>query len=188
MIQNNQAGLTLVEIMTVLVVISIIALFAAPEVMNWRPNMRLTDAARTFFSEVQQAKVEAVKENCRSMITVDTTAGTYSIFLDNGDGGGTSNDGTRNGAEPYISLDRSVDPAVPGVAALPQDVTFDAPSTKFADSSKTSGFNSRGITLTSKDGDVVLKRTDESRWYKIHIDTAGSITMQRKTSKTGSWE
>jgi len=62
-------GFTLVEVMTVLVVISILALFAAPEVMNWRPKMRLKRAADTLSENLQRAKMHAIKNNVKVVFT-----------------------------------------------------------------------------------------------------------------------
>lgn len=83
-------GFTLVEVMTVLVIISILALFAAPEVINWRPKMRLKGAADALSENMQRAKMHAIKNNVSVVFTFTTLAtapartcvgGTYS-FVD----------------------------------------------------------------------------------------------------------
>jgi prepilin-type N-terminal cleavage/methylation domain-containing protein len=58
-------GFTLVEVITVLVIISLLAVFAAPEVINWRPKMRLKSAADTLAENLQRAKMHAIKNNVR---------------------------------------------------------------------------------------------------------------------------
>lgn len=59
----DKRGLTLVEIITVLVIIALLALFAAPEVINWRPKMWLKDSAEELFTNMQRGKTHALKNN-----------------------------------------------------------------------------------------------------------------------------
>lgn len=58
-----QQGMTLVEVMIVLVVIALMALFAAPDLISWKPRMALKRAGDTLFSDLQMAKTLAVKKN-----------------------------------------------------------------------------------------------------------------------------
>lgn len=73
---RTDSGFTLVEVITVLVIISILAVFAAPEVINWRPKMRLKSAADTLAENLQRAKMHAIKNNVRVVFTFTTGAGT----------------------------------------------------------------------------------------------------------------
>jgi prepilin-type N-terminal cleavage/methylation domain-containing protein len=72
---DTSHGFTLVEVMTVLVIISILALFAAPEVINWRPKMRLKRAADTLSENLQRAKMHAIKNNVSVVFTFTPGAG-----------------------------------------------------------------------------------------------------------------
>ena len=60
---REQRGFTLVEIMVVVVVISLLALFAAPDLINWRPRMNLKAASEELFTNMQLAKIHAIKNN-----------------------------------------------------------------------------------------------------------------------------
>jgi Tfp pilus assembly protein FimT len=62
--------------MTVVAIIAILALFAAPEVMNWRPKMRLKGAADTLSENMQRAKIHAIKNNVNVVLTFTKGVGT----------------------------------------------------------------------------------------------------------------
>lgn len=72
---KNNLAFTLVELMIVVALISIMALFAAPQLINWRTNQELRSAAQTFYGNLQLAKVAAVKDNEDTDIKVVATAG-----------------------------------------------------------------------------------------------------------------
>lgn len=59
----EQDGMTLVEVMTVLVIIALLALFAAPELINWKPKMNLKSASDDLAANLQRARVHAIKNN-----------------------------------------------------------------------------------------------------------------------------
>ena len=60
---TNRRAFSLVELVTVLAIISIAMLFAVPEMGAWRANARLKGAARELYSNLQRARLQAVKEN-----------------------------------------------------------------------------------------------------------------------------
>ena len=84
-IASSQYGFTLIELMVVIVVISLLALFAAPEISNWKPKMRLKGAAEELFGKMQLAKMHAIKNNVDvafSFTTADTTTDGKYVFTD----------------------------------------------------------------------------------------------------------
>ena len=179
---SNGSGFTLVEIMIVLVILSVMAFFVAPEVMNWRPNMRLTDAAQDIYANMQNAKVAAIQKNQNVAITF-TVPGSYEIFVDDG-----ATALTKDVGEETLTLDDDTGSPTfnTSVISLPTDVVFDG-GTDFSGGTVT-GFTPRGMVLSSNTGAVILRRTDNSKWYRITLSAAGSITLERKTSATGPWE
>ena len=56
-------GFTLVEVIVVLVILSLLAVFALPELTSFRPKMRLKGMADTFVENLQRAKMHAIKNN-----------------------------------------------------------------------------------------------------------------------------
>lgn len=84
--EHNSRGFTLVEVMVVMVIIALMGLFAAPELMNIRPNMELNSAAREMYGSFQNCKLRAVRHNTNCVITFNQTVGadtfSYYMFLD----------------------------------------------------------------------------------------------------------
>ena len=84
--KRHQDGMTLVEIAVVLVIISILAIFVAPEMTKWGPRMNLKAAGEDLFTALQRAKVYAIKNNVNVLFTFTPPAacpgGTYT-FTDN---------------------------------------------------------------------------------------------------------
>ncbi len=180
-------GFTLVEIMVVVVILSVLGFFVAPEVMSWRPNMRLSDAAQDLYANMQNAKLSAIEKN-ENVVVSFSVPGSYEIFVDDGEGGGTAKNNVRDGAEETLSLDD--DPDSPtfntSVISLPTGVIFDG-STDFGGGAVT-GFSSRGLAISGLAGAGVLRKVDSSKWYRVSLGAAGGLTTERKTSESASWE
>jgi prepilin-type N-terminal cleavage/methylation domain-containing protein len=83
---TNQQGISLIEVMIVLVLIGLTGLFAAPDIMQFRPNMQLKSAARDLFGDFQNAKLAAVRENQNCAVSFNVTIGAdnfdYVVFMD----------------------------------------------------------------------------------------------------------
>jgi prepilin-type N-terminal cleavage/methylation domain-containing protein len=78
-VRYAQAGFTLVELMVALAVIAVISSVAAPNLNGWMRIYRLKSAAMDLYSNMQLAKVNAVKENREWRIDFDSTNSTYRI-------------------------------------------------------------------------------------------------------------
>lgn len=171
---NTLHGFTLVEIMTVLVIISILALFAAPEVTSWRPKMRLKGAADALSENMQRAKMHAIKNNVSVIFTfgagagapaTDCTGGTYS-FVDSA--GNTVASETFNDLTTPDSIDRTADLCL-------RITTFVA----------LDGFSPRGLPLLIPGGGAVtlsnakLKEATDPI-YVITQTVAGGIQLKKE--------
>jgi prepilin-type N-terminal cleavage/methylation domain-containing protein len=77
---RNNKGFTIIELMTVIGILSILTAIAIPGFIDWRSNAQLGSAARNVYSTFQKAKMESVRrnENCG----VEFRANDFVIYLD----------------------------------------------------------------------------------------------------------
>ena len=90
-------GFTLLELMIVIAIAGILAALAIPGWLAWRANAKINGAATNLRGDLEMAKMQAIKENAY-VAALLTTSG-YTIFIDNGAGGGIADDGIQNGSE-----------------------------------------------------------------------------------------
>ena len=85
-LESNKKGFTLVELGIVLATISIMSAIAYPNISNLIADYRLKAACRDVFSNLQRAKIVAVKENKLCTMTfnppVNGNAYDYVVYVD----------------------------------------------------------------------------------------------------------
>ncbi|MEJ2099451.1 MAG: GspH/FimT family pseudopilin [Desulfobacterales bacterium] len=79
---RKDSGFSIVELMTVIAIISILAGIAVPSYISWRANSQLNRAALDVYGNLQRAKSEAVKRNALCAVTF--SANDYTVYMDNG--------------------------------------------------------------------------------------------------------
>jgi prepilin-type N-terminal cleavage/methylation domain-containing protein len=84
---KNVCGFTLVEVMVVVSMIAILAAIAIPAFSSWMPDYRLRSAARDLYSNLQRAKMGAIKNNAQWRVYFDNTTSPGRYFLLSGNGG-----------------------------------------------------------------------------------------------------
>lgn len=106
--KNDHSGFTLVELMTVLAIIAILASLSVSNLIACRPRYQLGAAVTEILSMLQNARLRAVKENRRVVVLFDPDGngrleGDYIAFVDNGNGG--AGEWTRQGedGEPLVA-------------------------------------------------------------------------------------
>lgn len=97
---RRKSGFTTFELAMVLAIMAIIAAFVMPPYLHWLKTYRLKGAANNMISDIEMAKTRAIRENDFVAILFQPTD--YSMFIDNGEGGGTAGDWVRNGAEVLV--------------------------------------------------------------------------------------
>jgi len=77
---NSDKGVTLIELVVVMAIIGIMALFMIPSLGEWVQNYRIKQAGRNMASDLQSAKMQAI--NIHRYCTVIFNANGYVIFPD----------------------------------------------------------------------------------------------------------
>lgn len=96
---RNNSGITIIELMVVIGIMSILASIAIPGFLGWLPNYRLRSAADEVQSTLQNAKLRAIRENAIVRVNFDFGNDTYQAFIDNGV---NADNGTREADEVMV--------------------------------------------------------------------------------------
>ena len=148
--KKRQKGFTLVEVMIVVAIIGILAAIAVPSFLSWLPNMRLKAAARDLYSNMQKAKMEAIKSNIPTLFNFTSGIGTPCT------GGAYT---FTNSAETIVNSSMANDVCLSTTSNFP------------------GGFSTQG-TAFGATGSITLTHSQSSKTYTITQTIAGSIRLQ----------
>ena len=101
-LKKDKAGFTLIEVMVVIGIIGILTTIALYGYRQSLPTRTLHSTSRDIYSILMDAKVSALRNGESVAVWFDPPNRTYTMFRDNGAGGGTASDGLQNGAEPTL--------------------------------------------------------------------------------------
>jgi prepilin-type N-terminal cleavage/methylation domain-containing protein len=184
---TRKDGFTIIELLVTIVVLAIVAAIAIPGFSRWLPDRRLRVAARDVYSNMQLAKLGAVRSNTDWAIVFDTTAGAqrYQVCSDSGDGSwATTGD---NAVEKTVNLadyesgiaygHGNATDDIPGGGAPPaDDITY---------ASDVAVFNPRG---TGSGGYVYLENSKNTITYGVGTRTTGAIRLLKWNSSSADWQ
>ncbi len=101
--------MTLIELIVVMCILAVMVLISIPNIGRWLPRYRLRSAVRDVASNMQLARLGAIKDNREWAIQYDINAQTYTILSDDGPDGawGTADDvGFKGDASPWTQSTR----------------------------------------------------------------------------------
>ena len=89
---RKRSGFTVIELVVVIAILGILTAVGVPNFLSWLPKYRLKSAARDLYSNMQLAKLSAIKNNADWAIVFNKAADQYQLCSgrgpDNSWGGG----------------------------------------------------------------------------------------------------
>jgi prepilin-type N-terminal cleavage/methylation domain-containing protein len=163
----KQSGFNIIELMVTLAIFAIAASVAAPNLQRWMRNYRLKSAVMELHSNMQFAKLNAVKSNRSWQIQFDTS-GTYSVIQCLT---ATCSTGTLN-------TDYRVSKTVSFATAYGNEIVFNNPQSTIVFERNPLIFDNIGAT--AQPGYVYISNRINSVYYRIGTEfIAGNIRIQR---------
>lgn len=146
-------GITMIELVITLAIVVVLAVMVVPNLGRWIQHYRMTGALRQMVSQMELAKISALKNNLEYRIAFDVANRTFELQRGNRPDG--SGDWNREGGE----------------FSIPRQVTID--NVTFPDGA--AHFNPHGTAAT---GGVYLSITSGEQ-YSITVTNAGKINTTR---------
>lgn len=170
--RESEKGLTLVELMVVLGIISILGAVAFSMAVSTVPRYNLRAEARELVIHFKMAKAEAMKRNLDVVLVftpgVGTAGGSYQVFAD------------ANGDHTYqAGVDTHLTFHPMRANILLTNITFPANKT---------WYDPRGmVTLANSIGNCEIRMSDGSNRYKLFLLTTGAIRMEASKDGGVTW-
>jgi len=166
---KDEAGFSFAELMVVIALIGILSAIALPSLLGGMPEKRLKNTARNLYSDLQKARLQAVKENRNITVTFNTAGGTYSY---------TEKDAVRtadltdHGEVSY------------GLGSVSGDIcTWNIDNSSVCEQAAAIAFTNTG---TATAGSVYLQNKNKNACYAVNVTSFGAISIKRFNGS--SWE
>ncbi len=79
---RKNSGFTLLELIIAIVILVILAAVSVPIFLSWLPEYRLRSAADDLYAHLQQAKIQAIKNNNNWAMQFVESSNSYTIYSD----------------------------------------------------------------------------------------------------------
>ena len=163
MVKKN-SGFSTLELATTIAILAVIAALVMPPYLRWNRTRRLEGAVVNLTSDLEMAKVRAIREN--AFVVVQFGPDSYSMFLDTGDGVGGPPNWNRDSGEKQI-LNRK----------MPAGVQIDTGSLSFPTFNDKMRFNARGIPPDIL-GSEIIPIANTVRGRQVTINRLGFVNVQ----------
>jgi type IV fimbrial biogenesis protein FimT len=186
---KNSIGFTLVELMVAIAILAILSLIAIPAFTAWLPDYRLKQAARDLYSNLQRARMGAIKANDSWGVYFDNSVkpGRYLIYSlgpnrtwDNGTGDDVLQNITIN-LSAYTGVDYGHGKATKNIQGSPfgpgDNISYKTPD-------RVAVFSNRGTV--DNQGYVYLSNTNGTAYAVGTPSPAGVVVLRKYTG--GSWK
>jgi type II secretory pathway pseudopilin PulG len=174
----------MIELVVIIAIIGILTSIAIPVYSGWLPRRRLKAAAGDIYSNLQSAKMKAIKENGECAVVFDRAGGNYEIEC-----GGPDRDYSLtadNVTQKTVSFSDygygigfgigDANSPLNATRGFGDDVTFDDP----VDGTDLVVFNSRGMTNTqTNSGGEVYISNNKNETYVVSGLMTGIIILRR---------
>jgi prepilin-type N-terminal cleavage/methylation domain-containing protein len=167
---NSEKGVTLLELVVVMAIIGIMALFMTPSIGEWVQNYRIRQAARDMASDLQSAKMQAI--NIHKYCTVAFNTNGYVIFPD------YDNDMILDGGSETTDIYKTVI-----LSTAYKTVIFDTSQAGngIDFTNNMVAFDSRGLPRNDtggfQGGTVYFINTTNNRARSVTVSSAGAISI-----------
>jgi prepilin-type N-terminal cleavage/methylation domain-containing protein len=161
---RKNSGFTALELATTIAILAVIAALAMPPYLRWNRTRRLEGAVVNLTSDLEMAKVRAIREN--AFVVVEFGANSYTMFLDSGDGVGGPPNWNQDSGERQI-LNRK----------MPAGVQIDTASLSFPTFNEKMRFNARGIPPDILAPEIIPV-ANTVRGRQVSINRLGFVNVQ----------
>ena len=161
---RKNSGLTALELATTIAIAAVIAALVMPPYLKWNRARRLEGAVVNLTSDLEMAKIRAIREN--AFVVVSFGANNYNMFIDTGDGLGGPPNWNQDVGERQI-LHRK----------MPAGVQIDTGSLNFPTISNRMRFNARGIP-PDLDSERNIPVASAVKNRQVSVNRLGFINIQ----------
>jgi len=186
--EKSRSGFTIIEVLVAMVILGILAGVAIPGFSVWLPDHRLKSAAMDLYSNMQLARMGAIKANANWAIVFTEGSDSYRVCSDDG-GDGDWKDGDETvvktvnlasyGSGVAYGYGSATDDIPENGAPPADDITYTIPAADVA------VFNPRG---TGSGGYVYLANNKNTTSYGTGTRNTGVIYLLKWNSSISKWK